>query len=344
MLLSSRCFQNIIGISPLCNYSGITNPDTGVPEPPSSGLYITDLEGINLNLAAKIVNGEDRTGIELIRKKINFAIGLVFEDFARYLNPYFRLNRVLSAKTYGTFSNTFLPFDNLNRGLYIEKRFSESLYSVTVNSVRVWANNDTLSPENLYFYDGPNLLQTFPINLTSAKPVVLPLNYRMETDQLYILMDNSSIFMNNSDVHYDSYINPGCLTCGGGYRNSLSPGQPSIRVTGWDGTAESQRTFGIAADISIGCDIERYYCGLVPYMHYLFLYRSGIELVKEWLHSQRINEYTTLHYKNATILIERWQQEYDQMYKQKIEELMQVVKSMDCGCVLCRGNQYHYQI
>lgn len=333
------CLQNIIGVSPLCNESGVQNPRTLLPEPPKSGLYITDLEGISINMSAKIVNGEDMTGINLMKKKINFATGLVLNDFSRYLNPYFRVNKALDLVIAGRFSQDYLPLTALNRGLHIT-RLDRSLYSLRIVKLIILANTTILNKQ-IFVIDGDNIY-TYYVDLVANQPAEVLIDRKLQFDNAYILMDNSDIAVNDGTFDYNIGGQLGC-GCRSVYNRS-SPYQNSFHITGWNGLMDEQRNFGITAQIEIGCDLEAFYCAVSKHLYYLFLYRSGLELAKEWLHSERINEYTTISRAQAGLLIEEWKVEYDRLYQQAIQEVKEVVKQMDCGCVECRGTGYGYQI
>ena len=138
-----QCFNNFLGI-----YRNTANPST-------SGVYISDLEGMNYNrLEAIFREDTDRDVEEFVQRKIDFAMQLVLDDVKGYLNPAFRLNTILEGYKEGAFTGSNLAAYAGERGSDLKIK-STRLSRVYITGVYVSgeATNGTLS-RTLKIIDG----------------------------------------------------------------------------------------------------------------------------------------------------------------------------------------------
>ena len=98
------CLDNFIGVRCLS-----TNP--------KSGLWINDLEGINIRMAADIADSGYLSGLQMLESKINFATELVMQELSGFLLPYFRINSTIDELLVGDFNSNYLSPSPMFRGL-----------------------------------------------------------------------------------------------------------------------------------------------------------------------------------------------------------------------------------
>lgn len=323
---------------PACldNFIGILNDCCNI-EAPKSGLYINDLEGISSEMASKIADSENNSGLNLMRKKIDFATGLVIDDLRQYLMPRFRVDTVIDTLKAGIFSTNYMSVAQLERGLHIMKTRT-NLQRLKVLSLNILTKT-TINHKLIKILDGPKVTYYYA-DLVANKITTLQLNYVAYSDEIYILMDNSDVEVN--DGIFYSRLNIGNCNCSRETRRNNYSNTTDLIVYGWNGIEDEDRTFGMEVRLTVECDLNLLVCSLGTHLRYLMLYRSGIELVKEWLTSPRLNEFTLLHADHVGFLLDSWKEEYDRRYKTLIQTIPSLIKSLDDPCISCRGLQYTY--
>lgn len=330
-----ECLDNFIGIDRGCVSSTLP--------PPKSGLYITDLEGISLNMAAHIVNGEDVTGVNMLRKKIALAAELAIDDLNYYLSSNFKMNLTLDYATAGQFTSQFIPPADLQRGIVIHRRLN-NLLKIRIDRIK-FLSNTTKSNLPITIFDGIN--QTiYNIDVVAGVPYVLDLsNYEPITNIVYITAPNIDIEVNHVHLYNVNNMNTYHSNCGCGCNTqSKKDHNKKFYIRGWDGTNEYHYSFGMTVETTLMCNYDSFICALVPNFRFIMLYKAGIEVAKEWFHSERLNEFTTLKLENVNFLITKWQEEYDRKYKTLVQMIPEMVKSVKDDCVICKGGAYYYQI
>lgn len=332
--MSLSCLDNIIGISPTCVSANFPAP--------RSGLYVTDLEGITVALASKIVSGEDVNGVNLLKKKIDFAVGLVWDDMYLYLKDYFKINEYLNFITAGNFTpNRFLSPFNAYRGLQIKKIKRDSRM-VTIKRVKILSGT-TLNNVELRIIDG-TYQTSIPVNLIAGQILEVELNYKAIFDEVYITLDNALISVSEGTI--DENNSKGGCGCRNTYTTVKSPNSPEtgIQVLGWSGAATDNKSYGLSVDIEMKCEIEKFACTIADSLKYILLYKAGIEIVKEWMHSNRVTQATTVDVDQAVYLLDSWQKIYDSKYKTFVDRIRPLINSLGDPCVECKGVSYVYQI
>lgn len=320
-----ECLQNFIGITRDCNNMGL-----GASK---SFLYLTDLEGLDIEVIADFVTN-DATAQHLIERKIEFAINMVFEDLDLYIQPYFSFNKVIEKQSKGSWSTEIIPPEPLNRGLHIKKHLKGFL-KYTVEKLKILCNN-TVST-TLTIKDGI-YTKTYPVDLVAGQIIEVFLDYNIIFDDCYITLDNTTLEMYKVNLH--DHIHSGCYSCG----HSESHKTHYLDVHGFDSLVDTTYTFGMSVELNTQCDFEVLRCTLAHRFKTLFYYRAGIELVKHWIHSPRVNETTILNIDHGHYLIQEWSSEYDKKFKVAVNSIRELMKSFSDICVICNQTGYYYQI
>lgn len=328
-----ECLQNFIGITRDCNNMGLGKS--------TSDLYVTDLEGLDVEVIADFTSN-DATAQKLIERKIEFAINMVFEDLDFYIQPYFSTHKIVDKVIKGTWTTEVLPISPIRRGLHVKKN-QRGFIKNTIEKVRILSHTTQVGAI-LRITDG--IYQTdYVINLVADQILEVLLNYDMIFDECYITLDNTSLEMYKVNLQSNTH-NSHCSSCGHGNYNDSYRKTPKegVLVTGWDGLQDHECSFGMYVEILSQCDFDVLKCSLANRFKTLFLYRVGIELCKQWIHSPRVNETTVLNVDHGYFLIQEWGLEYDKKFKVAVNGIRAVMKSFEDICITCNEAGYKYQI
>jgi hypothetical protein len=324
-----KCFDNFIGIRGVCDSN-----------PPKSGLYINDLEGINLDLAAKIANINDKTGLELIKRKINFGTELALDDLRAYVRPFLNISHVIGNYSAGkNIPKSYMTPMEGWRGAKVRLVGKNGFEALRINKIGLTTKNEGTA--TIKVIDGTAETQIHKLELIKETETELELNYVSKTDSVFILVDTTEL--NVANGVFGAQKASGC-NCKGGGGHSTSFSGNNIEITGWNGSSRDPRNYGLTISASTVCSLEEILCSLKDDIKYIVLYKTGIELVKEWLNSRRINEYTTMGADQAAFLLQNWTVEYENKYKVFGENVRDLIQKTGGVCVKCKGVGYGYQI
>lgn len=332
-----QCFENYIGIRGHC--------DT---DPPLSGLYIDDLEGITVATASKIADGSVYgTGVEYLKAKIHQGIMLSLDEFKQYAAPLYTIRTVLNMSTPGQFNTTYLASTLADRGVKITKRKAHycsgcsgsngdpiDMQRMFISKVTVLVNTSIANKE-IFIEDGANTTTINTGPLVAGIPKQVAVNYRAENAEIFMYMNNVDVDVNQGAVN--SYYYNNCATCGYYKHND-----PNLLVQGFDGVNNTNFLYGLNPEVKIDCSEEMLWCALADKLKYVLWYRAGIEVVKGWLASDRINMATMYNTDIAKMLLETWTAEYQTKYTYLQNSIREFLNQFDGSCINCRGMKMQY--
>ena len=135
-----ECLNNLVGIR--C----VNGPA------PTSGLYIDDLEGINIRTASQIADSGYSSGLDLLTKKLSFAQKAIVNDIQGAFLPYFRINTLIEELKIGKFKTNYLTPSANARGIKFKNRNSR-LMRTRIKTIEIEIQEaDTTS--NVVIQDG----------------------------------------------------------------------------------------------------------------------------------------------------------------------------------------------
>lgn len=309
--MANNCFENFIGIKCLSQTA------------PKSGLYIDDLQGINLRFAADVADSGYISGAAMVENKINIATQIVMDEIARFAMPYFRMNSLIDEILAGEFQNGFTTPAALMRGLRITTRESR-LIRIRVQRVEIRIQETNYSG-NVEIVDGPDYA-LFPFTTDSSGRATIYPNYLSTTAELYIVTDNTNINVQKTKIK--------------GSCNCSSKKSQFMIANGWTGATTSSDSFGLVVQAMAECDQNQIACMLAQKLRFPIWYRAGIEIVTEALTTDRLNSVTLLDKEKCTFLIDLFGQEYDKTMKSAIEQLPDFFSRLDDICVVCNQSRY----
>lgn len=309
--MQPTCLNNFIGVKCL------------TPGTPTSGLYINDLEGLNLKYAANIADSDFISGLQFLNEKIQFATKLVISDLTRYSLPYFRMNSIVDELSVGDWTSNTLAPANVDRGVHLQVKRSRML-RINVSNIKIKLGN--VNTLHSVVVESGSVSQTFAFVTDANGDAEINLNFTSTTQDVYVYMDNSTINVNNSSIKTGC----GCSSKSGQF----------LSAYGWNGSGNSNSTYGLKVQATAICDNDEFACVLGAKLGLPILYRSGIEILHEAVATDRLNSLTLLDTDKINFLLENWTAEYDKQMKMLIESLPQLLRRIDECCIVCNQNRY----
>lgn len=309
----ANCFNNFIGIKCVSQAN------------PKSGLFIDDLEGINLRFAADTADAGYSSGVQMLESKIKFATQLVLDEIARFTLPYFRMNSIVDELVVGEFQPTFLSGSTTKRGVRINTRESR-LLRVRVQSVKIRVAEGNESGE-ITIIDGTEAINFPFVTDNSGNAEIFP-NYLSQTAEVFVVMDTEDFSPNNTKVK------GGC---------SCSTKKSEFLVAnGWNGTSTTTTSFGLVVQANAECSVDEIGCILAQKIRFAVLYKSGIEIVKEALTTDRLNSVTLLDSDKCKFLLDEFEKQYKSHFDTAVQTLPTLFARVDDICILCNQSRYVY--
>lgn len=307
-----NCLDNLIGVKCLS-----VNP--------KSGLWINDLEGINIRMAADIADSGYMNGLQLLEKKIEFATELVMQELSAFLLPYFRVNSILDELLVGNFNSNYLNPTPMMRGLKATIK-NTRMMRIHVGEVKIRIQQPNIA-HSFDIVDGLNAT-TFTFYTDSNGEATVFANYISSGREIFIVMDNTSINVADTDVK------TGC--------SCSSKSSQFMLVNGWGGSGASNNSYGIKAQFTAQCNIDELMCIISQHLRFPILYKSGLEIVKEAKATDRLNSVTLLDNDKINFLYEEFSMQYDKHMKIIVNQLPELFKRIDDICVICNQSRYVY--
>ena len=296
-----------------CFNGFITYTGSGVT--PTSGLYVNDLYGFYFTKADAIANTDHATGVDFIESVLDRAIVQVANELKRFIMPYFKMHSIVAHYQGGEFDKDleYHAVGTEDRGIRITIDES-TLSSIVVNRVRVLFND--AGAQNITITDGTDTDVT-AVTLVAGEEQWVNINYPCVRDRIYITMDK--------DLHpAKGYANGGCCM----------PDYDILDVDGWKGSVASSH-YGIQADISIVCSIEKFACLMKDVLGWACLYRFGMEAAKEALYTDRFNYFTLVNRDEINELHDRYAADYDKEMETIARSIPKLLRQLDPHCISC---------
>lgn len=304
------CFNNFIGIKS-CN-TALT---------PRTGLFIEDLEGINLTLASGVA--EEETGVELFQAKLAYSYIRLKSDVLRHIQDYSRVNTVLENRRVGKYKDTYLANAALDRGIKVTRENSR-LSKIQIKDVTIKVNDTTVDKE-FKIIDG-DVETVYTFSGSAGDEVTVITDYIAKRDEVLVVMDNSDVQVNDSSL-YDS----DCSCVKKNYRY--------FDVFGWNGTGTNSTTYGMRVNVNMVCSDDDIICLFNHRLGLAALYGAGIEILKEVVESDRFNYITMFGIEAAQAKIEEWKEYYNSEIESQIDGIKSLLNRTDDICVECRKNR-----
>lgn len=314
------CFDNFIGVKDIC-------PADPLLDPPTSGLYIEQLEGVSLEWAARGADSKDLTGANFIKESINAAIlktkEALFEEM-RALS-YYKPRADLGYQTIGDFD--YLLFDAFSpafQGVRAERTPDCNRYIWKIANVSVLTQTDQVV--NLRIMDG-SIVMTKTIETVGGVVATDYIDYTIKSKAVYIEVANGDF----SQTKLDSGAPGNC--CG----RCQPVGNRYYKVHGWDGSKRVNETFGLKVDFNLMCDEWAFMCAIRHRLGLAVLYKTGEIMCR----AQMYNETDNVQTLDPAIEAQKnfFKSEFQKQIKNVIQRLPDFIRSFDNPCFRCEAGR-----
>lgn len=294
---------------------------------PESNLLINDIPGITIKNAASIATEELKSGYGVLNEVINRGIRLVFQDFSNQVGQAFDFNAIVQTRKLLQFDASSLPAVAKNRGLVI-KRWRSEVSQIYIEQIYIKAKRSGVATVKII--DG-SIIKSYEVDLIADQLFTLRTDYVAFGEQVSITMDDTNFGV------YSGNINPrnssgSCGSCG--WQDD------GLFITGWDGTSEQNKYFGIGVNASIRCYEENIICSLLPRMYFLFWYAAAREYFEEQISSNRLNPVTIFTKDQAKENLAKYSEKYDKSFAEFVPTIKKYLLTTKGDCFVCNGSKY----
>lgn len=300
--------------------------------PSNSGYYINSLAGISQAQMSQIANSEQSTFVGVWEDIQSRALLRFKSDF----NNYMRLRYRKSDSVTGFSINKL----NINTGTTIAANpdamgvlfgtdpYASPLLAQHIQSVRFYiaAVNGDIDidiwnvTEDLI---ATEILDTFTI---AAADLVVGWNTKYINTTYY---DSINLFIGFDHTNYAAPT----LTIDSDYYSSNSGYLKGARFDNSGELVTGLNSFGIAVTCSLQCRYEAYVCDNLDLFTNAIMQLYGAELMRERIHTDQINVYTTVNLDKAKLLFDQ----YEAAYKSEMQNVVEGIY-LDCDqCVECNS-------
>ena len=306
------CQENIIGIRGACNETA-----------PTSGLYIEDLPGLNLQKVADFT--EDRSGVDLMTTALNEAFRLVDRSIMYFPNEQFD-----SASNYAKNSlfRANLGFTKTLDTGAIDSSFSAVIRKTSdfqfsnLNIEFIFVKVQTaLSGVVFSIDDGVSVQVLDPVDLVADEVTTIPANIKLASFDFTISAD-----LSGTNVYLAQKYEVGCGSCGTVKRH------PYMDITAVDGI--SCRVLTECNQDAVVCFAYDRYTQTLPDAVRL---QAGIYLYKQFRVSSRANNVQNYDLPLLTAQIEEWEKEYNAIIQSVMPNILTNIRRNDKFCYDCGG-------
>jgi len=285
------CLTDLIGIR---NVSGFTTS--------TSGLYINDLEGITTDQLDKIKDDtEEYDDVGSVWEKIYIRAKLLFEaDIRRSMRKYLKKTSVKTNVITGqVYNNESISPSAFYKGQYFDFPITGHNLELHLNYGQVYVPVSSTVIINIYNFNTGDLLNTASQLGSGLVKVNLGFEYVVhEYPKIFVAVDHENITSYKATDYEIGglwYNSPAIVSKAGSviYSNLASG------------------NIGLILNYHIRCSVSNFVCHHIDQFTTPFLYRLGIEFIKERLGSAEVNQYTLTDQPQAIALLEMFKGEYD---------------------------------
>lgn len=305
---------------------------------PSTGLYINDLPGITVKIAANVADDEVVSGINLLNRCIDEGIRQARHDIVSKMRNVVSFDKIQHNQDYGFFTDTYLSTSNTTRGLKVTIDDCCRLTGIFIKQLTLKANT-TISNKTISIVDG-NVTTNYTVDLTAGVETTIYPNYKATEETVYIQWNTSDISVNDSTVFDTSSGAFPYASCHDWNCTQNECGHNGITVVGTDDTDKS---YGIRALVQVRCDEDQFTCEISDQLAYACRYSAAMKFVEEWKMTTRINAPTNYGKERYDEQYLMWEEKYHEELNSIVEKLPTWLAQVAPCCVECSSDHWTYQ-
>lgn len=268
-----ECLSNFIGISAACT-----------PTASKSGLYIEDYPGFSIKTLAQIEGGKYLTVQAMLNRKLT-VVGLELSDMLSSLLQGVVIEQAADFLISKSFCEDYFAQQDGTPGLRIEKGMT-ALSKLYVP--RFYFKSHVAVTDLVVTISDAERSETFEVTANADEEVVIECNFLSSQRKI-------DITYTSSNTPSDSGVAPYTQNIGEYHTFDYSDcdsccGHRYLKIHGLDfNGSEKSVYYGIRADIELICDKEKMVCLIAPQNKSLIFKMTIIQVLKEWIASDRFN-------------------------------------------------------
>ncbi len=321
------CLKNVVGIDHTDNNDN-----------PSSGLYMSTLEGIELNVADKSHPDKSKTGKNLIQQKIDEAGLEVKNRINDHIKPYMVKRSVLRNNNVGHYKPNLEAVSSESgvlKGIFIDIDRSPYL-EFYLNTITIQLDSDVSVDVEVWDLMTGKKLDTITISAKQDEHTKSVVNNSYVTDgqrtQLFIGYDAGVAGTYETHIHKTM---AGCRSCDRYYSNEFGTfsGQKIKKSDSkiQDNLDPINGSAGLSLDYSISCTAEQFVCNMANQIAWPMRYKAAQRIMLEMQVSKRLNSIVNIHGDTADFL----QQFFEGRYEESMERVLQNMVIPADFCFAC---------
>lgn len=294
-------------ITCLSNFFGLR--DVSGFDSPESGRFINELPGFKTSILDEIRDDED-TVEQAWTNIYNRANNLFEQDVMSAMKKYFRKYQLIDTSVTSELDST-------------DQLLSENYYNGWLFDVQTWSKNtklviekvnfhlDTAQSGTIYIFDAWTGKTLFSNTFTGVEGI----------NQVMLNKEYATYKHNRVYVAYDSSeIQPYKLQ-DLGFGFSVANRKKVLKTSSVIKSNMSFSESGLSVTFSLKCSLDNFICQRLSVFSEAFLYKLGIEFLKECKYSSELNRYTLLDLDEKNEAINDFKEEYDKMIDNSLKDL-----------------------
>lgn len=339
------------GVSCLDEVIGIRGCPEEANYEPLSGMYLSDLAGINIVNASQAADSTTVTGYELIKKSVRLAQRQVVSDFLGQLAKAptsLRFNSILDDSSINTSgSYEFSEKRNSLLGIKVEKFTTDSLSRLRVFGFR-FVSDAAVADKVITVTTDRFEEETVTVQVVKGINSI-DISVDADVNWVRISFDLSDISIGRREAWWN--YGAGCLKHCEPSANKCAYVSCELSEDGgvvWEETAEY---FGFNLSVQCACSKEALACYYKSELEMALLYKAGMMFLSEVQHTDRVNHYTENSPERIRSLLIEWGGGEDLvtgirhsgMYWKSLQSAVSQAKmsihEVSGVCVSCTGNR-----
>ncbi len=278
--------------------------------PSISGFYVTGLMGVELSVFDSLEKEEQEDFEEAWLDIYNRAQVNMVIDLRKALQEKFIIAGKINTRETSSFtqeSNSNVSWAGLKIESSLTKYMEIEIQKISFASDSAVAEESPAAVIRIEDKDGI-LIDTIPLGAVVEGRNTIDVNRTYQEDELQILIDTDTFSVRKTINKYYDDCTYGKLEC-------------TFPCYGEEGSVIQVNGGGLNVKFMITCSIERFLCENLSMFKEVLWYKTGVELMRERITSDRVNRYTTLSTERATALLAEYTADFDKALASVISTL-----------------------
>lgn len=300
---------------------------------------ITQLTGISVATADAAADGDDISGVELLKEKRMMAAQEIINEFNTFVAAKFKAGTILQEDVVGYYNDNLVSQPaqaGKLQGMQL-KIENDSFIEVYIECVTIQTQQAVT--DNLLIVDFRTGLQIASIPFTTVANQItrIPIERTFAFNKQKV---NIGFLYSGVATYQTSYWatgQPGCLTCPrwGGYANAYFQARGITMSAGGqyidNSLTGSGYTNGMALHYSVQCSASGYICQNRNVFGMAMLYKFGSLVMQELQYSKRLNSIIAYYGEDHQELADK----YEAKYSESMDKIVRGMKLPESACFEC---------